>query len=138
MQPGAIQHKTDYGLLALRLVIAWRLIGGTILFVPGGKKMNAVISYFNSLEIPFPEICTYISVYAQFVCGILFALGLFIRPAAIVMIANFTVAIIAAHLNDPIGTSFAAWAILAASLHFLFAGAGRISLQKLIEKRRLL
>jgi len=43
------------------------------------------------------------------------------------MIINFIIAIVAAHLNDTIDNSFAAWIILAASIFLLFNGAGNIS-----------
>jgi putative oxidoreductase len=122
----ALNSKSGYGLLFLRLVTAWMLIAGTWPFVVQRKPVEDIVSYFVSLKIPFPALSAYVSIYAQFICGVLLALGLYTRLAAAVMIINFATAIIAAHLNDPITKSFPAWAILAASVVLLLHGKGRL------------
>src|SRR5688500_5408120 len=113
------ENKREYGLLFLRLVIGWRLIAGTWPYAFFAKPISEVEQHFSSLHLPLPLISSYLSVYAQLICGILFIIGLWVRPAAIIMIINFIVAIVAAHLNEPILKSFAAWAMLAAAFTFL-------------------
>jgi putative oxidoreductase len=96
--------------------------------------MSDVQAFFESIYIPVPMISAYVSVYAQFICGILFVLGLWVRPAAIIMAFNFTVAVIAANLDKGIEKSFAAWILFAVSVLFIFTGAGKISLDKTLNK----
>jgi putative oxidoreductase len=125
--------RKAYGAIFLRLVIGWRLIAGAWNYVFQVKKISEVEGFFTKLNLHAPLLSAYLSVYAQFICGLLFIIGLWFRPAAIVMIINFTVAIIAAHLNDGIEKSFAAWVILAASCFFLFNGAGKISIENRVK-----
>jgi putative oxidoreductase len=121
--------RKAYGAIFLRLVIGWKLIAGAWNYVFQVKPISEVEDFFTTLNLPAPLLSTYLSVYAQFICAILFIIGLWFRPAAIVMIINFTVAIITAHLNDGIEKSFAAWVILATSCFFLFNGAGKVSIE---------
>lgn len=127
------ENKAQYGTLLLRLVIGWRLIAGTWSYAFFVKPMAEVEGHFASMHLPFPLVSAYLSVYAQLICGILFIIGLWVRPAAIVMIFNFIVAIIAAHTQDPIVKSFAAWVMIAGSAVFLFFGAGNLSLDKYLS-----
>ena len=73
------------------------------------------------------------SVYAQFICGILYVVGLFIRPAAVIMIINFMVALVVVHLGTTFQQSFEALMMFFGSIFFLFSGAGRISVEALIH-----
>ena len=122
------EKRKDYGAIFLRLVIGWRLIAGVLAYAIQSKPISEVSGYFTELKLPVPVAGAYLSVYAQFICGILFVIGLWVRPAAIVMVINFTIAILAAHLHDSVEKSFAAWVLLGASLFFLFNGAGKISI----------
>jgi putative oxidoreductase len=121
--------RKAYGAIFLRLIVGWRLMAGAWNYVFQVKPISEVEVFFTKLNLPAPLLSAYLSVYAQFICAILFIIGLWFRPAAIVMIINFTVAIIAAHLNDGVEKSFAAWVILAASCFFLFNGAGKVSVE---------
>lgn len=128
--------KKDNGILFLRLVAGWRLIAGTWAYAIHSKPMTEVESFFQSLHLPAPMVSAYAAVYAEIICGVLFIIGLWVRPAAIIMILTFTVAILAAHLKDQIITSFQAWALLAMALCFLFTGAGKISIDERINKKK--
>ncbi len=130
------EPRRSYGVIFLRLVIGWRLIAGVWDYVIQIKPMSEVAGFFEQLHLPLPAASAFVSVYAQFVCGVLFILGLWTRPAAILMIINFTVAILAAHLQDGIEQSFAAWAILSASVLFLFNGSGKPAVDNLLNRRR--
>jgi putative oxidoreductase len=125
--------RKAYGVIFLRLVIGWKLIAGAGNYVFHLKSISNVEDYFSTLHLPAPLLSAYLSVYAQFICAVLLIIGLWFRPAAIVMIINFTLAIIAAHLNDGIEKSFAAWVILAASSFFLFNGAGKVSIESRVK-----
>ena len=122
--------KYGFGLLILRLVAGWRLLAGVWEYAVRLKPINEVEGFFTQLHLPFPLAGALLSVYAQFVCGILFIFGFWIRWAALIMIINFCIALIAAHLNDPITKSFPAWALLAISACLLVEGSGKFSLEK--------
>jgi putative oxidoreductase len=124
------ETKKDYGAIFLRVIIGWRLLAGVWPYVSQARSINEVKTFFIQLFIPLPLWSAYISVYVQFICGILVIAGLWIRPAALLMIINFSVAILAGHLNDGIEKSFAAWIILAASFFFLFYGPGKLAMDK--------
>ena len=121
------ERKRGYGLIFLRLVAGWRLIAGVWEYAIQSNSISEVAAFFTQLHIPLPLISAYVSVYAQLICGALFILGIWVRAAALLMIINFIVAIIAAHLTDPIVKSFSAWALLAISISLLFEGGGRLS-----------
>lgn len=129
------EARKEYGAIFLRLIIGWRLIAGVLPYVIQSKPISDVTGFFTQLNLPVPMLSAYLSVYAQFICGILLIIGLWVRSAAIVLIINFSVAIIAAHMQDSIEKSFAAWIILAASLFFLFNGAGKISIDSRYNKK---
>ncbi|MEJ7683005.1 MAG: DoxX family protein [Segetibacter sp.] len=130
------EMRRNYGVDFLRFVVAWRLIAGVWPCAIQLKPISEVSAFFAQLQLPLPVVSSYLSLYAQFICGLLLIIGLWIRPAAIVMIINFIVAIIAAHLNDGIEKSSAAWVILAASILFLFNGAGKLSIDNWLSQNK--
>ena len=129
------QYK-GYGNLFLRLVIGWRLIDGTQDNVLSWERMLEFRDFLAVHGVPFPLIAANVSVYAQFLCGILYMLGWFIRPAAIVMIINFIAALLIAHIGLTFEQSFDAWMMLLGSAFFLFAGSGKISVDELRKDRK--
>ena len=127
------ESKKEYGSFFLRFVIGWRLIAGAWLAISIPGNMSGVKDFFEQLNLPFPLISAYASVYAQFICGILFIIGLWVRPAALVMVINFIVAIAMYDIHYGIEKAFPAWAILAGSLFFLLNGGGKFSADKVIN-----
>jgi putative oxidoreductase len=85
---------------------------------------------------PFPLLAANVSVYAQFICGILYLIGWLVRPAALVMIINFIAALLIAHIGLSFEQSFDAWMMLMGSVFFLFSGAGKISVDELQNRRK--
>ena len=84
----------------------------------------------------YPLAAAVISVYAQFICGMLCILGLFIRPAAIVMMLNLIVALLTVHLGTTFFDSFQALIMLFGPIFFLFNGAGKLSLDNWLVTRQ--
>jgi putative oxidoreductase len=119
--------RKDYGIIFLRMVIGWRLIDGTQDNILSWGQMLEFRDFLNLHGTPFPLFSAVMSVYAQFACGILYMVGWQIRVAAMVMIVNFIAALLIAHIGLSFQQSFDAWVVLAASVYFLFSGAGRIS-----------
>lgn len=125
------ESRKDYGAIFLRVIIGWRLIDGSQDNVFSWARMIEFRDFLQNHGVPFPLIAANVSVYAQFTCGILYMLGAFIRPAALVMIINFIAALVIAHVGTTFQQSFEALMMLFGSLFFLFYGAGRISIDHL-------
>jgi putative oxidoreductase len=130
------EKQKDFGLLLLRLLIGWRLVAGTWEYAVRIQPLSEVTGFFTALEIPAPAVSAIVSVYAQFACGILLLFGCLTRTSALLMVVNFSVAIVAAHLQDPIEKSFPAWALLVFSILLLINGAGKYSLDHYLFQKR--
>ncbi|HEX6226171.1 MAG TPA: DoxX family protein [Chryseolinea sp.] len=122
-------RKREYGAFFLRLIIGWRLIDGTADNVFSWHRMLEFRDFLEQHHVPYPLIAAHVSVYAQFICGILYMLGLFIRPAAIIMIINFIVALALVHWGTTFQQSFEPLMMLFGSIVFLIHGPGKISLE---------
>lgn len=131
------ERYKGYATVFLRLIIGWRLISGTQDNIFSWERMLEFRDFLTMQGTPLPLLSAIVSVYAQFICGILYMAGWFIRPAALVMIVNFIAALLIAHIGQSFEQSFEALVILASSIFFLFNGAGRISGDGLRNKQKL-
>lgn len=144
--PGAMKPKEKIenifpkglpvAIMLLRIVVAWRLWAGTWPYVRALKPIGEIVEFFTVLQIPLPAISAYISLYVQFLSSVFIFIGWQTRVTAFLMTINFSVALLAAHLHDPIEKSFQAWALWAIAIFFLCNGAGKFSLDQ-IEKKRI-
>jgi putative oxidoreductase len=130
------ESKKEYGVIFLRIIIGWRLIDGTQDNVLSWARMLEFRDFLDHHHVAYPLLAANVSVYAQFICGILYILGLFIRPAALIMIINFIVALIIVHIGTTFQESFAALMMLFGSAFFLFHGAGKLSLDERLQKKQ--
>ena len=133
---GFFERRREYGAFFVRLVVAFVLVYGTQDNVFSHERMLEFRDFLAARRVPFPLISAHLSAYAQFVCGILYALGLFVRPAALVMAFNFVAALVIAHLDAPLDAARLALCMLFSSLFLLFHGAGALSLDEYISGRR--
>lgn len=124
------ENRKDYGAIFLRLIIGWRLIEGTQDNVFSWERMIEFRDFLSQRGVIYPLLAAHVSVYAQFICGILYIIGAFVRPAAIIMIINFIAALYIAHLGTTFQQSFEALMMLFASMFFLVYGAGKISVDQ--------
>jgi putative oxidoreductase len=124
------EQRKEYGLFFIRLTIGFRLIYGVADNVFSWAHMIEFRDFLDKLGVPFPLFSAHLSVYAQFICGILFVLGFLFRPAALVMVINFICALLIAHRTGGYAPAAAAWIILFTSVGFLFHGPGRLSLDE--------
>jgi putative oxidoreductase len=79
---------------------------------------------------PFPLVCAVVSVYAQFLAGVLFIIGWKIRYAALAMIFNFVIAWIMVDRFGSVEQMTPALSMLFCSILLLFTGAGKIAIEK--------
>jgi putative oxidoreductase len=127
--------REEYGHIFLRLLIGWRLIDGTQDNIFSWERMIEFSDFLSAYGVVMPLAAAMISVYAQFVAGILYLLGAFIRMSALVMIVNFIVALLIVHAGTTFQESFQALTMLFGSVFFLFAGAGKFSVDHWLEMR---
>ena len=128
------EQRKEYGAIFLRLVIGWRLIDGTQDNVFSWERMIEFKDFLEQHGVPSPLLAAHVSVYAQFLCGVLYMVGAFVRPAAVVMIVNFIAALIIAHIGLTFEQSFDALMMLFGSVFFLFYGAGKISVDDWLRR----
>ena len=122
-----LESKKDFGVLILRSIFGFRLVEGMYIVIFNGQ-MHGLGDFFAENHIPFPKISAYLAVYAELIAGILFIIGLWVRPAAMIMVFTFTVAIVFIDIYAGFEKGFPAWSIWAVSFFLLFYGAGKISL----------
>lgn len=124
----------DYGSVLLRILIGAYLIYMQHDNVFNNKNMIDVEGYFRENKIPIPVVSAYLSVFAQFFCGVLIMLGAFVRYASAVLVFNFIIAFIAVDFYKTYPLNFPAQIMLSSSLLFLFQGAGKLSIDDWLKK----
>lgn len=122
--------------------LAARLVVGEIFWVSGwGKLQNleAITENFIGWGIPFPHILTPFTAGAEFVCGILIALGLFTRISGGILGVIMIVAIKSALWDqvDSLDTllGFSETAYLAIFFWLAIAGPGKASIDYLLTRK---
>jgi putative oxidoreductase len=130
----AERHRA-YAAVFIRLAVGTRLIAGTQDNVFSSARMQEFTEFLAANGTPFPAVGAVVSVYAQFICGALFILGLWTRPAAVVMIVNFLAALLIAHRQTPFEATWPALMMLAAALFFVLHGPGRPSVDAWLGHR---
>ena len=143
--PGGATPIADFGLMLARVAT-----GGIMAYAHGrGKVWNEegfgppgyLIKGVTEMGFPVPTAFAWAAALTEFLGGILLALGLFTRPAALALTFNMAVAAFVAHAKDPwfsTGSGAAkepALMFLIPFAMFLFTGAGRFSIDALLRRR---
>lgn len=131
-----LEKYKEYGVIFLRLIVGFHLIYGTQDNVFDYARMEEFASFLAARGVPFPLFSAFLSAYAQFICGILIVVGFATRYAALVMLINFIAALIIAHIGDSYPNMFPALMMLAAACFFLLHGAGELSVDSVLVKRK--
>lgn len=131
-----LERRRDFAVLLLRILIGFTLFYGSQDNVFNHARMVEFQQFLLESDVPFPVFSAFLSVYAQFLCGVLIILGVAIRPASAVMIINFIAALFIAHRTGGYMPAFPALTMLFTSIFFLFNGAGQWSIDALLAKRK--
>lgn len=120
----------DLGLLILRV-----FTGLSLAYAHGWSKVPPGEGFVKTVtSLGFPAEMAYLTMLTEFFGGIALALGLLTRPVALAMVINFAVAGFMAHAADPYVRKELPFLFLAVSTMFLFVGAGRFSVDRLLKK----
>lgn len=133
---GFFKKHRDFGAVFLRLVIGSYIIWGVQDNILSQERMLEFENFLAAHGVPYPYFAARLSVYAQLICGVSILLGAFVRLTAIPFIINFVAAIVIAHRGDTFSGMFPALVMIAAGLFFLFHGAGKLSVDELLERHR--
>jgi putative oxidoreductase len=136
----AVLDFPNFGLLLLRL---WLGVEG---FYHGGQKLfglfdgpgiSGFAGWLGSMNVPAPQASAVLAGLAEFGGGLLVALGLFTRPAALVFAINMLTAIALVHTgafdNANQGLEFP-MTLAVALLTLVFTGPGRLSVDSFIGR----
>jgi putative oxidoreductase len=130
----SVRGKTDLGLLVLRLGF-----GLTLAFGHGLPKLLTFEKHVRSVTkhgFPLPEVMAALSMLSELAGGLLLALGLFTRPAAVFVISTMLGAAFVVHGGDPFSKKELALAYALVAAVLLVAGPGRHSLDARLSKGR--
>lgn len=127
-----ILNQPDLGLLIFRLFLglAMALAHGLGKLPPPDRMIEGV----TAMGFPLPIVFAWAAALAEFVGGILIAVGLFTRYSAFFLGITMAVAGFIVHGADPFGNKELAFFYLAGCALLFLTGAGAYSLDKLIRK----
>lgn len=124
----------DIILLIVRVFIGFTMLSHGFpklqMLLEGGK-----IEFYDFLGLG-PQITLILTTIAEFVCSILLILGLFTRVALGFLIFTMVIAAFVVHGADPFEKRELAFIYLSVYLLLMAYGAGRISVDHMIEKRK--
>jgi len=126
--------RADLGLLWLRvftgLGMAYHGYGKVF-----GGRMAGMVEGVAAMGFPMPEFFAWAAAYSEFAGGILLALGLFTQPAALFILFTMGVAAFIKHGADPFKVKELALAYFVAAGAVMLLGAGKLSLDHVIQTR---
>jgi putative oxidoreductase len=128
-----VSLNTDLATLFLRLVF-----GGMFIFHGYPKIVNydMYVAEFNPIGLG-NDLSLILTIFGEFVCGILIVLGLFTRLAVIPVFITMLVAFFVAHAKDDFGVKMLPFVYLFLCVVLFILGSGRYSLDAAIfDKNR--
>lgn len=125
----------DIGLLALRCVTGAFLIYQSHDNVLSAARMDEFVKFLTQFGFAYPKLMAPLSVYAQFLAGIAFILGLFTRWFGLITCINFIVAVWMVHASEPFPAWWPALVLVFLGLYFGLRGSGRYGVDALFEGR---
>lgn len=134
LQP--LARLSDAALLLLRLTVGGFLIYGVWDNIVSAERMAEFEAFLARFGFILPQVMAPLSVWAQFLCGAAFVLGLGTRWAGLICAFNFVVAIAMVDHSLGIRGAFPSAALVAVGLYLAAHGPGRFALDGLVGRRR--
>lgn len=129
--PGDTSPTTDLGLLVLRLCA-----GLSLALAHGWGKVPPTDGFVEAtagMGFPLPTLFAWAAGLSEFAGGLLIAIGLLTRPAAVFVAITMGTAFFVRHGADPFREGELAFVYLAAALTLVLTGAGRYAVDRLVH-----
>lgn len=125
----------NLGLLILRVYTGLILASqhGIYKIPPSDKFVQGV----NEIGFPIPGLFAWAAGCAEFLGGILLAIGLFTRPAALFILITMLTAVFGRHALDPFSDKELALSYGFIALCFLLLGSGRYGIDDMFQSRKI-
>nr|WP_238401711.1 DoxX family protein [Altererythrobacter sp. C41] len=136
MALGHLSRWSDLTLFGLRALTGGFLIHETWDNVTSRARMNEFVQFLDQFGFPLPWLLAPFSVAVQFGCGALLIAGLLTRWAGLLIAANFTVAIVMVHWNEPFRGWWPAIVLVFLGLHFAASGSGKFGVDRFFGRGR--
>jgi putative oxidoreductase len=128
-----LERGADAALLATRVVVGAFLVHGVWDNIVSAERMTEFAGFLRLHGFAAPEFMAPLSVYAQFLVGLSFVLGLGVRWAGLVCAFNFTVAVAMVDAKLGVRGTFPATALILFGLLFATMAARRWSLDRFVS-----
>lgn len=132
LKPASLPNQVSLAILILRLSFGF-------LMIPHGYDKMQEFLKGNSNDFPdplhvSPMVSHGLTVFAEFFCSILLILGLFTRPALVILLGCMAVISFSIHGADPLGDKEHALLYLFTYLAIFLTGAGKFSVDAKLFK----
>jgi putative oxidoreductase len=124
----------DLGLLLLRCVTGLFLIYQSHDNIFSAARMDEFVKFLTQFGFIYPDLMAPLSVYAQFIAGIGFILGLFTRWLGLITCFNFIVAVWMVHWPQALPDWWPALILVFLGLYFGLRGSGRYGLDAMFDR----
>lgn len=125
-----LQRFDDAALLLLRVLVGAFLVWGVADNLVSAERMHEFRDFLAGAGFIWPGFMARLSVWAQFLVGVAFILGLATRWAGLVCAINFVVAIVMVDVAGGIRGMFPSACLVLIGLYLATHGAGRFSLDR--------
>jgi len=132
----SLSRWSDLTLLGLRVLTGAFLVHETWDNVSSAARMEEFAQFLDQFGFPLPWLLAPLSVAVQFGCGALLIAGLLTRLAGLLVAANFTIAVLMVHFDEPFRGWWPAIVLVFLGLHFVAAGSGKFGVDAFLWKRR--
>jgi putative oxidoreductase len=130
-----LRPAADFALLGMRLVVGAFLIWGLWDNIESPARMAEFAGFLQSHGFAQPQLLAPLSVWAQFLCGATFILGLFTRWAGLVCAFNFVVALVMVDAAGGVRAAFPSTMLILLGLYLAANGGGRFALDSVFTRR---